>query len=77
MNTTPQQRNHPGESGRKCSPNRVEEKPLFANQVDPPPQRPWAATSDEGNTSPPPRPVAPAATDVSEPVCFPEQQPRD
>jgi hypothetical protein len=82
MGTEPDQRHYPGETGQKCNPERDAAKPLFANQIDPPPERPWPATSDEGYSVPPPRPVTTAAktmaaTDVSEPTCLPDEQPRD
>lgn len=58
MSTTPrpQQRQHPGEGHEKCNPERDARAPMFPNQVDPPPERPWPATSDEGNSVPAPRP---------------------
>ena len=52
----PQQRQHAGEGAGKCNPERDARPPMFPNQVDPPPQRPWPATSDEGNSVPDPKP---------------------
>lgn len=61
MATTPppHQRQHPGEGHGKCNPERDARAPLFPNQADPPPERPWPATSDEGNSVPAPRPQDP------------------
>ena len=52
----PQQENDPRERRDKAAPPSKDRKPLFPNQQDPPPQRPWPATSDEGNSVPPPAP---------------------
>lgn len=43
----PQQEADPRERRDKAAPHQNERKPLFPNQVDPPPQRPYPATSDE------------------------------
>lgn len=51
----PQQLQDTGERREKCTPPRLDERVLFPNQSDPPPQRPWPATSDEGNSVPPPK----------------------
>lgn len=50
----PQQREHPGEGHGKRNPQRDARSPMFPNQEDPPSERPWPATSDEGNTVPAP-----------------------
>lgn len=62
----PQQRQHPGEGHGKCNPERDARPPMFPNQADPPPQRPWPATSDEGNTVPAPAQKKMAGTGVDE-----------
>ena len=50
----PQQEADPRERRDKASPQQSERKPLFPNQVDPPPQRPYPATSDESAGEAPP-----------------------
>lgn len=56
----PQQRQYPGEGAGKCNPERDARPPMFPNQADPPPQRPWPATADEGNSVPAPAVPRPA-----------------
>lgn len=62
----PDQRQYPGEGHGKCNPKRDAAPPLFPNQADPPPERPWPATSDEGYTVPPPRIPRPPHQDKDE-----------
>lgn len=54
LNNPPQQRKYPGEGPQKCNPEQDARAPLFSNAVDPPPQRPWPTTSDEGKSAPHP-----------------------
>ncbi len=51
----PQQDADPRERRDKAAPRTDIRKPMFPNQADPPPQRPYPATSDEPTPATPPK----------------------